>query len=198
MARSILPGKPYPQGATWDGTGVNFSLYSERAAGVELCLFDAAIATNARPSRCANPPATSGTATFPASSSGQLYGYRVHGPYEPERGDRFNPAKLLIDPYAKALAGKLNWDAPVFGYKIGDKAAGPFLRPRRRCVGRSQVRRHHLAFRLGERPPAADAAARFGHLRAPRQGLHRAASRDSRGTARHLRGPGASRWPSNI
>ena len=59
---------------------------------------------------------------LPGVKPGQLYGYRVHGPYEPEKGDRFNPAKLLIDPYARALAGSLNWDAPVFGYKIGDPA----------------------------------------------------------------------------
>ena len=122
MPRLILPGKPYPQGATWDGTGVNFSIYSEGATGVDLCLFDEGGAA---------------TATIPISEStghvwhcyvpgirlGQLYGYRVHGSYEPERGLRFNPAKLLIDPYAKALVGKVDWTAPVFSYTLGNPEA---------------------------------------------------------------------------
>ena len=121
MPRTILPGKPYPQGATWDGTGVNFSLYSEKAAGVELCLFED------HDSDVEVIPLRESTGFvwhcwIPGVKVGQLYGYRVHGPYEPERGDRFNPAKLLIDPYARALAGYLNWDAAVFGYKIGDAA----------------------------------------------------------------------------
>jgi glycogen operon protein len=120
MSRTILPGKPYPQGATWDGTGVNFSLYSERATAVELCLFDDVESTE-----CEVVPVRESTGYVwhcyvPGMKLGQLYGYRVHGPYDPEHGDRFNPAKLLIDPYAKALAGSLNWDAPVFGYQLGD------------------------------------------------------------------------------
>jgi glycogen operon protein len=122
MPRTVLPGKPYPQGATWDGTGVNFSVYSERAATVELCLFD-----DVESAECEVVPVRESTAYvwhcyLPGLKLGQLYGYRVHGPYDPERGDRFNPAKLLIDPYAKALAGALNWDAPVFGYQLGDEA----------------------------------------------------------------------------
>ncbi|MDR3700047.1 MAG: glycogen debranching enzyme GlgX, partial [Candidatus Sulfopaludibacter sp.] len=123
MPRSILPGKPFPQGATWDGTGVNFSLYSERAAGVELCLFDAADSNDCETINLRESTAYVWHCYLPGVKLGQLYGYRVHGSYEPAGGDRFNPAKLLIDPYARALAGKLNWDAPVFGYKIGDEAA---------------------------------------------------------------------------
>jgi isoamylase len=120
MPRTLLPGKPYPQGATWDGTGVNFSLYSERATAVELCLFEdpGAAEFELVPLRESTGYVWHGY--LPGIKLGQLYGYRVHGPYEPERGERFNPAKLLIDPYAKALAGPLNWDAPVFGYRIGD------------------------------------------------------------------------------
>jgi isoamylase len=122
MQRSILPGKPYPQGATWDGTGVNFSLYSEKATGVELCLFEDLDSTE-----CERLPVRESTgyvwhSYFPGIKLGQLYGYRVHGPHDPENGERFNPSKLLIDPYAKALAGSLNWDAGVFGYKLGDPA----------------------------------------------------------------------------
>ncbi len=120
MPRNILPGKPYPQGATWDGTGVNFSVYSEKATAVELCLFDE---VDSKESECIAVRECTGYtwhAYLPGVKLGQLYGYRIHGPYNPERGERCNPAKLLIDPYAKALAGRLNWDAPVFGYKLGD------------------------------------------------------------------------------
>jgi glycogen operon protein len=122
MARTILPGKPYPQGATWDGTGVNFSLYSEKGAGVELCLFD----SDSDDFESITLRECTGHVWhcyLPGIKPGQLYGYRVHGPYEPEQGQRFNPTKLLIDPFTRAISGQLNWDAPVFGYKIGDPAA---------------------------------------------------------------------------
>jgi glycogen operon protein len=122
MPRSVLPGKPYPQGATWDGTGVNFSVYSEGATGVTLCLFEEADSTE-----CEVVPIRESTGYvwhgyLPGVKLGQLYGYRVSGSYDPERGHRFNPAKLLVDPYARAISGHLNWDAPVFGYKLGDPA----------------------------------------------------------------------------
>jgi isoamylase len=119
MPRTILPGKPYPQGATWDGTGVNFALYSESAAAVELVLFDQ------KDSEPHSLPVRECTGFIwhcylPGVKLGQLYGYRVHGPYEPDRGLRFNSNKLLIDPYAKALCGVVDWNAPVFGYRMGD------------------------------------------------------------------------------
>jgi glycogen operon protein len=120
MPRTILPGKPYPQGATWDGTGVNFSLYSEGATAVELCLFDGVESNNVEVISLRECTGYVWHAWIPGIKVGQLYGYRVHGPYEPEHGQRFNSSKLLIDPYAKAISGSLNWDAPVFGYKIGD------------------------------------------------------------------------------
>jgi len=115
-----LPGKPYPQGATWDGTGVNFSLYSEGATGVELCLFEDVDSSDCEIIAIRESTGHVWHCYVPGIKLGQLYAYRVHGPYEPERGQRFNPAKLLIDPYARAVAGMLNWDAPVFGYKLGD------------------------------------------------------------------------------
>ena len=123
MARTILPGKPYPQGATWDGTGVNFALYSEGAKGVELCLFDDVDSKEFETVAVRESTGHVWHCYLPAIKLGQLYGYRVQGPYEPERGERFNPAKLLIDPYAKAVAGKLNWKAPVFGYQLDSKDA---------------------------------------------------------------------------
>src|ERR1700751_4662737 len=122
MPVKVLPGSPYPQGATWDGTGVNFAIYSENATKVELCLFDSvdapAVETIALP-ECAGYV---WHAYVPGLTIGQFYGYRVHGPYEPEKGFRFNATKLLIDPYAKAVAGHVNWDYPVFNYTLGDPA----------------------------------------------------------------------------
>src|ERR1043165_731601 len=123
MPRSALPGKPYPQGATWDGTGVNFSLYSEKATSVELCLFEEADSAECETIVVRESTGFVWHCYLPGVKLGQLYGYRVHGPCEPEKGERFNSAKLLIDPYAKAMAGTVQWDAPVFGYKMGDERA---------------------------------------------------------------------------
>ena len=116
----VWPGQPYPLGATWDGAGVNFALFSENATRVELCLFDSVNATQ-ESQRVALVERTDLVwhAYLPEARPGQLYGYRVHGPYEPLAGRRFNPNKLLIDPYAKAVAGDVSWDDAVFGYQIG-------------------------------------------------------------------------------
>jgi len=124
MKTTTLPGKPYPLGATWDGEGVNFAIYSENADKVELCLFDEPASKTER-ERISMKEVTGYVwhCYLPGISPGQLYGYRVHGLYEPQSGLRFNPAKLLIDPYTTAIAGKLNWEAPVFGYQIGHKDA---------------------------------------------------------------------------
>lgn len=124
MEMRVWPGSPYPLGATWDGSGVNFALYSEHATKVELCLFDSADA--AKESLCI--PLTEQTdlvwhAYLPDALPGQLYGYRVHGPYEPEKGHRFNPNKVMLDPYAKAIGRDLRWADEDWGYKIGDEAA---------------------------------------------------------------------------
>ncbi|HEU5209360.1 MAG TPA: glycogen debranching protein GlgX [Longimicrobiales bacterium] len=120
MQWRILPGGMRPLGATWDGSGVNFAIYSRHASRVDLVLFDARdpaqeIATLTLPERTAHV----WHGYVPGVQPGQLYGYRVHGEYAPERGLRFNPAKLVIDPYAKAIAGEVDWSAPVFGYKLG-------------------------------------------------------------------------------
>jgi glycogen operon protein len=119
----VWPGLPYPLGATWDGAGTNFALFSAHAEKVELCLFDPDGATET--ARCALPEFTHEIwhGYLPDARPGQLYGYRVYGPYEPAAGHRFNHHKLLIDPYAKALAGDLRWDDAVFGYRVGDPKA---------------------------------------------------------------------------
>ncbi|HEU5422250.1 MAG TPA: glycogen debranching protein GlgX [Nitrolancea sp.] len=121
MPRRVLPGHPYPLGATWDGLGVNFAIFSENATRVELCLFDAADDPHERD--CVTFTERTGHVWhvyLGGVQPGQLYGYRVDGPYKPEEGLRFNPQKLLIDPYAKALHGAVNWDAKLFGYQLGD------------------------------------------------------------------------------
>ena len=120
MARTILPGKPYPQGATWDGTGTNFALYSERATEVLLCLFEGPDAVEADVARLRERTGYVWHCYIPGVKVGQLYSYRLNGPYDPEHGHRFNCAKALIDPYARALTGKFAWDGSVFGYTVGD------------------------------------------------------------------------------
>ena len=122
--RRVRPGAPYPLGATWDGRGVNFALFSEHGTNVELCLFDSVDAG----SESRRVPLIEQTdmvwhVYLTDVRPGQLYGYRVHGPYDPERGHRFNPAKVLLDPYAKAVARSVRWDDALFGYRIGDPAA---------------------------------------------------------------------------
>ncbi|MHB1810064.1 MAG: glycogen debranching protein GlgX [Solirubrobacteraceae bacterium] len=107
--REVWRGAPYPLGASWDGRGTNFSIFSEHAAAVELCLFDDDGAEERV--RIAERTVHNWHCYLPGVGPGQRYGYRVLGPYEPERGHRFNPAKLLIDPYAKAIGGGVDWSA---------------------------------------------------------------------------------------
>src|SRR5215217_5837498 len=116
----VWPGRPYPQGATWDGAGVNFSLFSEHARKVELCLFDST--QDSKPAHTIVLPEQTDMAWhgyFPDVEPGQLYGYRVHGPYDPGNGHRFNPNKIVLDPYAKAIGRDLKWHDSLFGYKVG-------------------------------------------------------------------------------
>ena len=113
-------GYPYPLGATWMGNGVNFALFSETATSVDLCLFDSIDARQEN----VRIPVTEHTdqvwhVFLPDVRPGQLYGFRVSGPYDPERGLRFNSSKLLVDPYAKAIAGEVNWSDEMFGYVVG-------------------------------------------------------------------------------
>jgi glycogen operon protein len=120
----VWPGNPYPLGATWDGAGVNFALFAENATKVELCLFDVPDATH----EAHRIPLKEYTDKvwhiyLPDVLPDQLYGYRVHGPYEPARGHRFNPNKVVLDPYAKLIGRNLRWDDSLFGYKVGDEQA---------------------------------------------------------------------------
>ena len=120
MDIKTFPGKPFPLGATWDGNGVNFTLYSENATAVELCLFE----MENEEKECLKLNITEQTDLtwhiyVQGITPGQLYGYRVFGPYEPENGHRFNPNKLVLDPYAKAVSGVIEWDDALFGYQPG-------------------------------------------------------------------------------
>src|ERR671935_3237160 len=116
---TVAEGRPHPLGATWDGRGTNFALFSANARKVELCLFDPQ--GKRELDRVLLPEHTEDIwhGHLPDVSPGQLYGYRVHGPYEPERGHRFNPNKLLLDPYSKRLAGRLVWSDAHFAYRAG-------------------------------------------------------------------------------
>src|SRR5947209_11746140 len=119
----VWPGRSYPLGATWDGAGVNFALFSEHATKVELCLFDSDEADK-ESVRIVLPEQTDQVwhAYLPDILPEQLYGYRVHGPYDPPQGHRFNPNKVVLDPYALAIGRPLQWDDSLFGYKLGDPA----------------------------------------------------------------------------
>jgi glycogen operon protein len=116
----IWPGDPYPLGATWTGVGDNFAIFSAHATKVELCLFDGPDA-KAESSRIAFPEQTDMIwhAFLPDARPNQLYGYRVHGPYEPAHGHRFNPNKVVMDPYAKSVARTIRWADEMFGYQVG-------------------------------------------------------------------------------
>jgi glycogen operon protein len=116
----VWPGEPYPLGATWDGEGVNFALFSEHAEAVELCLVgDPETAAEVHRIPVRERTDLVWHVYLPDVRPGTLYGYRVHGPYAPAEGHRFNPNKLLLDPYAKAISGTLAWGDEVYGYTIG-------------------------------------------------------------------------------
>ena len=120
----VYPGHPYPLGSTWDGKGVNFALFADHATAVELCLFE----EDDDSKELARIEITERTHQIwhiyiPNIKPGQLYGYRVHGPYDPQNGHRFNANKLLIDPYAKAIAGTIEWHDSLFGYELGNPDA---------------------------------------------------------------------------
>lgn len=118
MSRTVLPGRPYPLGAKANPKGTNFALYSANATKVQLCLFD----NNGKQTDVIDLKEVTAFVWhgfLPGVYAGQLYGYRVHGPWEPQNGLRFNPAKLLVDPYTEAVTGDVDWEQPVFPYKFG-------------------------------------------------------------------------------
>jgi isoamylase len=154
LASVVWPGHPYPLGATWDGQGVNFALFSENADGVELCLFDLSGKREIERIELRERTDRIWHCYLPYCRLGQLYGYRVHGPHDPENGHRFNPNKLLLDPCAKATVGLLDWNYPHFGYTIGANEEDLAYDGRDNADGMPKCRVVDTAFTWGEdRPP---------------------------------------------
>jgi glycogen operon protein len=121
MPLNVWPGRPDPLGASWDGHGTNFALFAQHAVRVELCLFDDVYGKESARIALAEQTRNVWHAYVNDVGPGQLYGYRVQGRYAPREGLRFNPNKLLIDPYARAIAGHIDWRAPIFGYRLGSR-----------------------------------------------------------------------------
>jgi isoamylase len=119
IVHALWPGKPYPRGATWDGMGVNFALFSESAEKVELCLFDPSGRQEVQRLALREQTDQIWHGYLPQARPGLLYGWRVYGPYRPRDGHRFNGNKLLLDPYARSLVGAMRWHDALFGYRIG-------------------------------------------------------------------------------
>ncbi len=150
----VWPGEPYPLGATWDGEGINFALFSENAVKVELCLFDPTGRREVERIEIREHTNQIWHCYLPYGRLGQLYGYRVYGPYDPANGHRFNPNKLLLDPYAKATVGPLDWSYPHFGYRLGAEEEDLAYDERDNAAGALKCRVVDTAFTWAEdRPP---------------------------------------------
>ncbi|HVK55687.1 MAG TPA: glycogen debranching protein GlgX [Burkholderiales bacterium] len=151
---AVWPGNPYPLGAAWDGEGVNFALFSEHAEKVELCLFDAQGRREIERIVLRECTDQVWHCYLPDARPGLTYGYRVYGPYKPEEGHRFNPNKLLLDPYAKDIVGTLRWSDAHFGYRIGARTGDLSLDRRDSAPGMLKCRVVDSAFTWGDdRPP---------------------------------------------
>jgi isoamylase len=150
---TVYPGNPYPLGSFWDGKGTNFALYSHNATGVELCLFDEATG-KPETQKIIFTERTHDIwhCYLEGCQPGQLYGYRVSGPYEPSNGHRFNPAKILLDPYAKAICGIGDWDDSMFGYTIGQDDLSCDARDDAAAAPKSAVVDDHFDWE-GDKPP---------------------------------------------
>src|SRR4051812_5400708 len=148
----VWPGRPGPMGATWDGSGTNFTLFSAHAEKVEICLFDDDGKREIERIRLPEYTHEIWHGYLPDVRPGQLYGCRVYGPYEPEAGHRFNHHKLLIDPYAKALVGALEWNDALFGYRVGDDAQDLSFDDRDSASFVPKCRVVDSAFTWGRRP----------------------------------------------
>jgi glycogen operon protein len=149
----VWPGRPYPLGATWDGEGVNFAIFSEHAEAVELCLFDPAGRREVRRIRLSEQTDQVWHCYLPEARPGLLYGYRVYGNYDPLHGFRFNPHKLLLDPYAKQVQ-PLSWSDSQFGYRIGHKNEDLSFDRRDSAAGMMKAMVVDPAFTWGtDRPP---------------------------------------------
>ncbi len=149
----IYPGKPYPLGATWDGKGVNFAIFSTNATAVELCLFEEDCVGEYIAIPVREKSRQIWHVYIQGISPGTCYGYRVHGPYEPSEGHRFNPNKVLIDPYAKAISGKIDWHDSLFGYELDKDDLIPSENDSSQFVPKAVVVDSYYDWE-GDKPPA--------------------------------------------
>jgi isoamylase len=191
---NVTEGKPFPLGATWDGLGVNFALFSAYATKVELCLFDDAGETELE--RIELPEYTDEVwhGYLPTGRPNMVYGYRVHGPYEPDEGHRFNANKLLIDPYAKQLVGELRWGPELFGYRLDHPDKDLSFDERDSAPLIQKCRVIDPSFVVCGTPTGRSMGA--DHLlRDACQGLHRASSANPGGGSRNIRRIGESQHP---
>ena len=179
----IWPGQPYPLGATFDGVGTNFSIFSESARTRR------AVPVRRRRRGNARRPAGGDGALLARLSAGRPAGTALRlsrpRPWAPEQGQWCNPNKLLLDPYAKAIEGRWEWNEAVFPYHFARSRAVAERSGQRAVL--PAIDRHQPVLRLGQRSAAEHAVAQDGHLRDAREGLHQAAPRDPGGAARHLR-----------
>ncbi len=181
-------GRPYPLGAHWDGLGINFAVYSASAEAMELCIYD--VAGRRETARLRLPECTNDIwhgylrdATLPL-----VYGYRAFGPYDPEHGHRFNPHKLLLDPYARELVGDCALVGCAVRLSSQFTARGPEFRPSRQRLGDAQGGGQQRNLQLGRRPSAARAVDRYRHLRSARARIDHAPQRRAQLSARQFRG----------
>ena len=151
----LAPGRPYPLGAYWDGLGVNFAVFSAHAERIEVCVFNAT--GRKELARYALPECTDEVwhGYLPGAQPGLVYGLRAHGPYEPRRGHRFNPHKLLLDPYARKLVGQVTWSDALFGYRVGNSREDLSFDRRDSAVAMPKALVVDESFTWGDdRPPA--------------------------------------------
>ena len=151
---TVWPGRPYPLGATWDGEGVNFALFSQHAEQVVLCLFDAKGKQEMAQIPLRERVGGVWHGYLPEARPGLLYGYRLHGPYQPDAGHRFNAHKLLLDPCAKSIVGQIHWSDTQFGYRIGSRGEDLSFNTRNSAPGMPKSQVVDAAFFWGDdRPP---------------------------------------------
>ncbi len=151
---AVWPGTPEPHGAIWDGEGVNFALFSEHAEGVELCIFDRTGRRELQRIQVSERTDQVWHCYLPEARPGLLYGYRVHGRYAPQQGHRFNPHKLLLDPYARNIVGQVKWSDAMFGYTLGHRREDLAMDRRDNARGMPKCKVIDPAFTWGDdRPP---------------------------------------------
>ena len=193
LPETLLPGRPYPLGATWDGLGVNFAVFSAHAERIDLCMFEPS--GRHEIARYTLPEYTDEIwhGYLPDAPAGLLYGYRAFGPYDPQRGHRFNPNKLLLDPYARALSGQLRWSDALYGYRVNSPRGDLSFDRRDSAPAMPKGVVTDDSFNWGDDRPPDIPWSRHRHLRGACPRPDHAAPGRAEARTRHLRGPRRSR-----